>query len=83
MKAYNSIIIPLYFNEPKGIDLPENQPLPFQQFPSARTVQNSNCGLFLFLQAVKSKLTAQDIVGEDGNMGTVKLFRISINNRKV
>jgi len=35
------------------------------------------------LQAVKSKFTAQHIVEEDGNMATVKLFRISIYTRKV
>lgn len=35
------------------------------------------------LQAVKRKLTGQHIVEEDGNVAIVKLFRISINIRKV
>ena len=39
MTVYNSIIFALWFNEWKGIDLPQNKPLPFQQFPSARNVQ--------------------------------------------
>lgn len=35
------------------------------------------------LQTVKSKITAQNIVEEGGNMATVKSFRISIYIRKV
>lgn len=127
MTVYNSIIFPFCFNEPKSIDLPGNNPLSFQQFPSAGTVQHSNCHVFIVLsvyqdqvenaykkassricsglylhhwmisrvyfrvnvgstckwQAVKSKLTAQHIVEENGNMATVKLLRISITIRKV